>query len=512
MASWVYRNLGERDAAEEAFERWMTTERDRNSPNPASDASDQASHHLWMGRFEEALEAAAPVMDGRLTAEKHPQETLAAMLPAFLETGRWDGAREAHLRAYRLHRGDLHSGPYIAEHLRFCALTGNETRGLEILQRHQHWYDEPTDPLTELRLATKSVLLLQRLANLGITVHQRSFGSRPSGPVLVEELRDQLEQRARLLAAQFDARSANQYHSEQLETTISAQPYVQKLHLSSVDRFAATKTNQPEFPTAASVEIETAAAQAADLRWDKLRAADHLDAPATLEIALTAVQHWQRTKDRAGRAVAELRLGETYHHQGNWLDAAEALEMARYDFEKVEQLDTPDVRQTYELLAECQAELGEHVDAARTLESMADSMRTEGRPAAVAPWLDKAGRALRKGHEPADAATKFAEAAELYEASGSSVDAIGSLRSQVDALAEANHFLESYEVAVESERRAAALPTGSKRAWLVASTTFDIGYALWQLDLNAESIVIFDQARDCTKKEAGRPVPGGRHG
>jgi tetratricopeptide (TPR) repeat protein len=227
-----------------------------------------------------------------------------------------------------------------------------------------------------------------------------------------------------------------------------------------------------------------------------VHAADRLDEPVALEIALTAVQHWQRTKNRANRAVAELRLGQTYHHRANYLDAAEVLEMARYDFEQADLLDNPDVRQTYELLAECQAELGEHVDAARTLERIATLLRTENRPAVVAPLLNRAGDELRKGSEPLEAAAKFAEAAALYQASGAAVDAIQSMRDQVDALADANHLVESHEVAVLSERRAAALPAGSKRAWLVASTTYDIGYVYWQLDLNEDAVKVFEKARE----------------
>jgi tetratricopeptide (TPR) repeat protein len=379
LAVWVHRNLGDREAAEEAYGLWVTSPRDGNSDARHGDASSKADHHLWMGRYDEALEHAAPVMDGRLTGGKDPQETLAAMLPAMLETGRWDAAREAHLRAYRLHRGDLHSGPYIAEHLHFCARTGNEARGLEILTRHQRWYDQPTDPRTELGLAASSVLLLRRLEKTGpagLTVHRRAFGSRRSGAMAIDELRDQLERRARLLAAQFDTRNGNQHESDRVERRMAAEPHVSKIHLSAVDRFTTSATAAPADRDFAGL------ARSADEQW----ATAGIHGKATLEYALTAVQHWQQTQDRAGRAIAELHLGTTYHHRGNWLDAAEALEMARYDFEQIALVDTPDVRQTYELLAECQTNLGEHVDAAATFGEIAS------RASSAAPGWTKPAR------------------------------------------------------------------------------------------------------------------------
>jgi tetratricopeptide (TPR) repeat protein len=438
LANYTYRNLEDREKAAEAYEQWITSPRDDNSNSKAGDASEHASYHLWLGNYATALEHAAPVIDGRLKAHKQPQETLADMLPAFMETGRFAEARQAHRRAYRLHRGDPHSGPYIARHLAFCARTGNEARGLEILSRHQRWFDEPTDPWTELRLAAASVLLLRRLEKSGLTVHRRAFGDRPAGPVRVEDLREELERRARALAAQFDARNGNNIRSENIEALMAAEPYAGKLQLSAVDT-----------------------------------------APAT---------------DPESRAAAEVQLASTYYSAENWLDAAEALERARADFEKAGLAGTGEALRTLKMLAKCQKKLGEHADAGATRGELGERYREYGMLAMAGSWLEKAGKSLRKAHQPDAAAGRFAEAAECYERNGMPGKAIDALRGQIDALADARDYQRSHDIAVEAAARAEALPDGENRGWLVASTTYDIGFALWQLDRDTEATDVLDRA------------------
>ena len=81
------------------------------------------------------------MLAGRLTCSEQPQGILTTLLLPYLRTGRLEQARDAHRRAYRLHRPNLADLGDIADHIEFCALTGNEARGLEILERHLGWLD-----------------------------------------------------------------------------------------------------------------------------------------------------------------------------------------------------------------------------------------------------------------------------------------------------------------------------------------------------------------------------------
>jgi tetratricopeptide (TPR) repeat protein len=502
-------HLGDRDAAEEAFRLWLASERDRTSDCEACEASERAAHHVWMGRDKSAIKAARPVVDRQLTCLEEPQGILVEIMQALVRTGKLEQARDAHLRAYRLHRGRPDVVNRVGAHLEFCARTGNEARGLEILNRHISWLDEPTDPSSALAFTASAALLLRRLEKVGpagLTIE------RAAARVPLDELRSELEQRARAIAALFDVRNGNNYQGGRIEELLAAEPLIEWLPLSASERFRSSVAATPErtptvsysrpdrTPAAAKPISELdgpallTAAQAADERWLRFSEAEQLYEPEALETALTAVQLWRQTPDRANRAVAELHLGTTYHALEEWLDAAEALELARYDFEQAGLGESADAEQTCYLLGECQQELHENLDAGATFGHMADVMTAAGRPERAAILLSKAAAALAKGGEPGQAAVRYGEAAAAYQLSGSLADAVRTLREQVDAFEDAGNSDASYDTAVKTHKLVHTLPDNGRYEWLKASTTYDIAYALYQQDRNEEAIPMGRQA------------------
>ncbi|MEV4258620.1 hypothetical protein AB0J52_36145, partial [Spirillospora sp. NPDC049652] len=137
----VAQHIGDIEAADELFAKWRAAERDALSDCEGCDPSGLADHLADRGRDEDALAVAAPVLSAELNCSEQPQDMLTTLLPVYLRTGRLAEARDAHRRAYRLLRPNLADLTHIAEHVRFCAVTGNEPRGLEILQRHLGWLD-----------------------------------------------------------------------------------------------------------------------------------------------------------------------------------------------------------------------------------------------------------------------------------------------------------------------------------------------------------------------------------
>ncbi len=89
-----------------------------------------------------------------------------ALLP-LLRTGRTDQAREVHLAGYRACRRNPSMSGEVGRHLEFCALTGNEARGLELLAENRNLFDEVDSPLDLLSFLTGAEVLLQRVELLG---------------------------------------------------------------------------------------------------------------------------------------------------------------------------------------------------------------------------------------------------------------------------------------------------------------------------------------------------------
>ncbi|HEX5597425.1 MAG TPA: hypothetical protein VFX61_15615 [Micromonosporaceae bacterium] len=235
----VARHIGAEEEAEEWYRKWIAAGRDDLSDCAGCDPSSQARHLAKTGRDEEAVALAEPVLAGRLSCVEQPQGILTTLLLPYLRTGRRDAARDAHRQAYRRLRGNLADMDSIAEHVEFCALTGNEARGLEIVERHLDWLDRAPSPSAAMDFAASAALVLRRLHDAGhgdLTIHRRAHGDRPAADVAVGILAAELAELATSLAARFDARNGTPAQSRRIEARLMAEPIGEYLPLSATAR------------------------------------------------------------------------------------------------------------------------------------------------------------------------------------------------------------------------------------------------------------------------------------
>lgn len=252
QAVYHYRNVVARHVgdgtADDWYVKWRSAERDELSDCEGCDPTGMARHLVEAGRHEEAFEVAAPVLSAQLNCNEQPQSIQTALLPVYLRTGRADQAADAHRRAYRVHRTRLADLGDIAEHLEFCAVTGNEARGLEILQRHIGWLDRAPSAHADMEFSTAAALLLGRVAAAG---HGAATIRRP-GPdgraadVPLDELRAALAERATALAARFDVRNGTSHQGDKVRATLDAEPIVEFVPLAAHHRRPTPQTTAPE--------------------------------------------------------------------------------------------------------------------------------------------------------------------------------------------------------------------------------------------------------------------------
>jgi tetratricopeptide (TPR) repeat protein len=231
-------HLGDDDAAAKWYEQWCSAPTDELSDCAGCDASSKALYLAELGRDEEAIALGEPVLDGSSICTEQPRDMLTTLLLPYLRTGRLDEARDAHRRAYRLHRplrSDLGS---IADHLEFCALTGNEGRGVEILTRHLAWLDAPPTPHAAMSFAAAGALLLRRAREAGLRVapvlRPRAEG-RPEMYAAAPALAAELAELALDLAARFDARNGTDQQTGLVRQRLDAVPWLEYLPLSPTE-------------------------------------------------------------------------------------------------------------------------------------------------------------------------------------------------------------------------------------------------------------------------------------
>ncbi|MCE0539304.1 hypothetical protein LWF15_27775 [Kineosporia rhizophila] len=213
--------------------RWLgelkRTPRDNYSHCETCVRAEEAQYHYAIGKDADGLALADEIFQQGMTCGDEPENTIAQALLPLLRAGRVEGvygARQLHLRGYRMARGNADHLPMIAQHLRFCAVTGNAARGLDILERHLGWlvHDGLNAEAHFEALSSAAVLLgaAERAGAGGQTVSaasdpklQKVFGEH-TGPWTVSELRKAAHAAATDLAAQFDRRNGNQWYASRL--------------------------------------------------------------------------------------------------------------------------------------------------------------------------------------------------------------------------------------------------------------------------------------------------------
>ncbi|MDR7277820.1 tetratricopeptide repeat protein [Catenuloplanes atrovinosus] len=328
------RHVGDTEATARWYERWQAAPRDELSDCEGCDPTGKARYLADQKRDEEVVALAEPVLAGRLTCTEQPQNMLATLMVPYVRTGRLDAAVDAHRRAYGLIRSSLADLGDIGDHIEFCARTGNEHRGLEIVQRHIDWLDRAPSPAAAMTFASASALLLGRAAALGhgdTVVHRAERGD-----TTVAALADELAAEARAIAARFDARNGTTRQSRRVEDMLAAEPFGVELPLSPTARAAAPVPPVPQRPAPPAPEVpaEATAEQLLTLAEDEedadrdggpiLNAFDaRFPDPAALGPALAAKrealrggQHWDR-RDGEAAAAAWDRAAELYAEAGD---------------------------------------------------------------------------------------------------------------------------------------------------------------------------------------------------
>ncbi|MQY33464.1 hypothetical protein SRB17_14250 [Streptomyces sp. RB17] len=212
-----------------AYELWAGRTRTRLSDCEACETCERALYHLAAGDDERALATWQPVLAGKESCREEPARSVSYALLPLLRTGHADRARELHLAGYRACRRDPSMSGEVGRHLEFCALTGNEARGLELLAENRSLFDEVDSPLDQLGFLTGVEVLLQRVESLG---HGELPAAGYAGRTwTVAGLRAEVRGRADDLAARFDARNATTAHTDRRRARLDRAPLLDALEL-----------------------------------------------------------------------------------------------------------------------------------------------------------------------------------------------------------------------------------------------------------------------------------------
>ncbi len=220
----------------------------------------------------------------------------------------------------------------VGRHLEFCALTGNEARGLELLAENRGLFDEVESPLHQVSFLTGVEVLLQRVESLG---HADLPAAGYAGRAwTVGTLRAEVRGRADDLAARFDARNGTTAHTDRRRRRLQRAPLLDALELTLrprvLDDVAAATDAGSAAPAARTPAAVPEALPELVLRARALDEQGHPDATACWARlrALVAAPDYAHPDDPAVGLLARLRAdlladeASLAHEKDEYADAA----------------------------------------------------------------------------------------------------------------------------------------------------------------------------------------------
>ncbi|MFJ6769392.1 tetratricopeptide repeat protein [Kitasatospora sp. NPDC091257] len=278
---------------QDAYELWAARPRSELSDCHACETRARARHFIAAGDDARALEVIAPVLDGRSGCEQEPYLSQATALLAQLRRGRLDEARSGHLSGYRYARGKASMLNAVGLHIEFCALSGNEPRGLELLAENRDLFAVTGEPAARLGFLTGVEVLLALLARAG---HGGLAVSGPAGTTwTVDSLLAHVRTEADALAARFDARNGTGAVGAERRARLAVEPLLAEPLALGVRAVAAPGLSDAPAVAPAprrTVEPEPEDFTALVLRARELEVLGHPDADRL----------WKRVAERAGAA------------------------------------------------------------------------------------------------------------------------------------------------------------------------------------------------------------------
>lgn len=204
----------------------QSTDRDDYSHCEACVRSEDADYLASVGRLDEAIVKFDEIVDQNLSCGDEPEASMSRSLLPYLRSGNLAKAKSAHLRGYRLARQNDDNIGMIANHLVFCAVTGNEARGLTILERHIGWLaHDNLNAIAHFSTLRAIGVLLDAVVRAGHpdavvrgagAAELRGFFGEHSGEWTAAELSVAAWAAAERLANAFNDRNGNDHYSELL--------------------------------------------------------------------------------------------------------------------------------------------------------------------------------------------------------------------------------------------------------------------------------------------------------
>jgi hypothetical protein len=218
LRCWLSEATGCTEQADRGYHAWLAAPRDSLSDCVACETDDRVAYAGWRGRWDAALEHAAPLLAGRMRCAEVPDRTYARLLVPLLRLGRDEEAVDLHRRGIRGITRTHKQVSRIGDHLAFLALGGSFEKAGDLVERflpaaltHADRSDR-LDFLCDVRLYA-DLLVRAGVAEVRLALPRAAAIFDEHGRYAPAALSAWAAAEARALAERFDARNGNTHVS-----------------------------------------------------------------------------------------------------------------------------------------------------------------------------------------------------------------------------------------------------------------------------------------------------------
>ncbi|MFN8076879.1 MAG: hypothetical protein U0Q15_15875 [Kineosporiaceae bacterium] len=223
----VHAHLRGAAAAQAEYDAWVRAARSRLSDCRACEPTQRVRHLAELGRHDEAVAEALPVLSGQVACAEQPASMIAHSLPSLLLGGHAARAATEHLRGARQTRHDPSGLDLWAAHVSALTRAGRLQRAVDLLVERLHEIDAPPTPRAGMTLAAAAAALCARLVEQGWgeqVLTPRQAGTTVPAAATAAALVDPLTRLARAIADRFDARNGTRAVGEAVDRLLQAAP------------------------------------------------------------------------------------------------------------------------------------------------------------------------------------------------------------------------------------------------------------------------------------------------
>ncbi len=218
---------GKVEEAGEYLKKFRSMEDDLMSDCTACEQNRLVEYAAAVGDDEATLEAAKPILKGKMTCGEVPHVTISKVLLPLYRLGLVEEAEKQQKKGYKLIKNNLDFLQHQGEHIYYLSKT-DPFKGLELLERHYPSMLGHENPFDKMMFLAHSSALLELLSGESVAVNARLPESSPhlagmdgqaggskgnAGPLAAAFREDAL-----LLADRFDRRNGNSYYRNYIQS------------------------------------------------------------------------------------------------------------------------------------------------------------------------------------------------------------------------------------------------------------------------------------------------------